>query len=193
MRKSIRKMVWIRVAATIGSVVLLSAATTTGIFQIKSSQADSQMAANLLDRAQKATVAHYKWSSGLSNALYAGKEFTGSMDPTTCVLGEWIYGEAGTEDADVLALRQQLEPLHKQLHESAKKVLDMLGEDPAGAQAYYQNTIQANLSTLVGLLDDVVAKSTELSQASAENMKQTIHMMQVMTRSEERRVGTECL
>ncbi len=58
MRKSIRKMVWIRVAATIGSVVLLSAATTTGIFQIKSSQADSQMAANLLDRAQKATVAH---------------------------------------------------------------------------------------------------------------------------------------
>ena len=181
MRKSIRKMVWIRVAATIGSVVLLSAATTTGIFQIKSSQADSQMAANLLDRAQKATVAHYKWSSGLSNALYAGKEFTGSMDPTTCVLGEWIYGEAGTEDADVLALRQQLEPLHKQLHESAKKVLDMLGEDPAGAQAYYQNTIQANLSTLVGLLDDVVAKSTELSQASAENMKQTIHMMQVMT------------
>ena len=56
---------------------------------------------------------HNKWSSNLSNALYSGSEFTGSTDPTGCVLGQWLYGEAGTDDKTILDLRSQLEPLHK--------------------------------------------------------------------------------
>ena len=130
MRKSIKTMVGIRVVAALVSVLLYSILISINIFAIKDTQQKSIHANELLQTIQSAEVAHYKWSSGLSNALYAGAEFTGSIDPTTCVLGQWIYGDNDTENSDVLALRDQMEPLHKELHESASKVLNTLKTDP---------------------------------------------------------------
>ena len=126
MKKSIKRSVTIRVIAAVASVLLFSFLTTYNIFRIQFTQANAENASILLNRAQQATAAHYKWSSNLSNALYSGSEFTGSIDPTTCVLGQWLYGEAGTDDQQVLALRAQLEPLHKELHGSATQVLETL-------------------------------------------------------------------
>ncbi len=166
-------------AAALASIILFSFMTTFNIFRIQATQSEASQANALLDRAQRAETAHYKWSSNLSNALYAGTEFTGSIDPTTCVLGQWLYGEAGTKDESVLELRSSLEPLHKELHESATYVLDLLKTDPAQAQAYYQETIQGNLSTLVGLLDQVVERGTALSADTAARMESTAVLMHV--------------
>lgn len=179
MRKSIKKMVGIRVAVALAAVLLFSVMMTINIMRVDRTQTASIQANALLDRAQKAEVAHYKWSSNLSNALYAGTEFTGSIDPTTCVLGQWLYGEAGTDDAQILSLRSQLEPLHKELHESATEVLEMLSANPQQAQTYYQETIQTNLNTLVGLLENVVERGTALNDETKEEMSQTLVMMHI--------------
>lgn len=177
MRKSIRKMVLIRVAAALASVLLFSVMMTVNIIRVDRTQEASAQANALLDRAQKAEAAHYKWSSGLSNALYAGTEFTGSIDPTSCILGQWLYGEAGTEDEKVLKLRSEIEPLHKELHESATYVLDLLKQNPEKAQKYYQETIQSNLTTLVGLLDEVVEEGTVLTDTHQQSMEKTLIIM----------------
>ena len=168
MRKSIKKMVFYRVAAALLSIMLFSGVTTYNLIRVEGMQKENENVVALLSRAQAAEAAHYKWSSNLSNALYAGTEFTGSKDPTTCVLGKWIYGEAGTEDAEILRLRSEMEPLHKALHESADYVLDLMASSPSQARSYYQETIQANLTTLVGKLDDVIALGTALNEASTE-------------------------
>ncbi len=181
MRKGIKTMVGIRVAFALVSVLLYSILITINIYAIKDTQKKSIEANALLERIQSAEVAHYKWSSGLSNALYAEAEFTGSIDPTTCVLGQWVYGNDKIEDTAVKALRDQIEPLHKELHESATYVLELLKEDPDEAHKYYQETIQANLTTLVGLLDEVVAEVTEQNEICKADMQQTIHVMQVIS------------
>ena len=180
MRKSINKMVGYRVAAALLSVVLFSVVTTVNILRIKRAEAENAQAFELLNRAQTAEAAHYKWSSGLSNALYAGKEFTGSIDPTTCVLGQWLYGEAGTDNEKILALRTQIEPLHKELHGSATEALGMLETNPARAQSYYQETIQANLTTLVGLLEQVVEEGSAISQKSMATVESITLLMNVL-------------
>lgn len=177
MRKSIRKMVLIRVAAALAAVLLFSFTMTINIIHVDRTQEASAQANALLDRAQKAEAAHYKWSSGLSNALYAGAEFTGSIDPTSCVLGQWLYGEAGTEDEKVLKLRSEMEPLHKELHESATYVLDLLKKNPEKAQQYYQETIQSNLTNLVGMLDEVVEEATVLTETHQQSMEKTLVIM----------------
>lgn len=181
MRKSIKIMAGVRIVAALLAVVLFSVLTTKNIFNMEDSQADNVAVNDLLQRAQKAEAAHYKWSSNLSNALYAGTEFTGSTDPTGCVLGQWLYGEAGTTDAAILDLRSQLEPLHKELHESAVYVLELYKTDPEQAQAYYQDTIMSNLTVLVGLLDQVVERGTQLNGISMENMERTVSTMHVVT------------
>ena len=181
MGKSIKRSVTIRVAFALAAMLLFSFITTANTFKIQGTQEQAQQASALLDRAQKAEAAHYKWSQNLSNALYAGTEFTGSTDPTGCVLGKWLYGEAGTEDPKVLELRSKLEPLHKELHESDTYVLDLHKTDARGAQTYYQETIGANLTTLVGYLDQVVEQGTALRDSTQETMDSTTVMMQITT------------
>lgn len=181
MRKSIKVMAGIRIVAAVLAVVLFSLLTTKNIYRMEASE-EANIAVNaLLQRAQKAEAAHYKWSSNLNNALYSGSEFTGSTDPTGCVLGQWLYGEAGTEDQEILDLRSQMEPLHKQLHESAIYVLELYETDPAAGQKYYQETIMANLSILVGLLDQVVERGSALNEISKADMEKTVSTMHVVT------------
>lgn len=177
MRKSIKLMVGIRVAAALASILLLSNVTIKNIAHIKKMQASEKQITSLLSNVQLAETAHYKWSSNLSNALYAGTEFTGSTDPTTCVLGQWVYGEAGTDDDTVLNLRSEIEPLHKKLHESAVYVLNLMKTDPKQAQTYYQNTILSNLTTLVGKLDEIVEQEKKLSEESMAQMTTSIQDM----------------
>ena len=181
MRKSIKVMVGILVTATFLAVLTFSVMTTKNIMNMEDSEEFNVQVNAVLQRAQQAEVAHYKWSANLSNALYSGTEFTGSTDPTGCVLGQWLYGEAGTTDATILDLRSQLEPLHKELHESAIYVLELYETDPVQAQAYYQDTIMSNLSVLVGLLDQVVERGTQLNEISEENMEKTVSTMHVVT------------
>ena len=181
MRKSIKKIVFIRVAAALLSILLFSGVTTFNLLRIKGMQEDSAATVALLSRAQTAETAHYKWSMNLSNALYAGTEFTGSKDPTTCVLGQWLYGEAGTTDKTILALRDEMEPLHKSLHESAEYVLNLKSTSLSQAQNYYQDTIQSNLTTLVGKLDQVIERGNALNETSTKEMHSTVMLMQGIT------------
>lgn len=177
MKKSIKKMVGFRVAAAFASVLLFSFMTTINIIRIDRNEDDMVKVNTLLDRVQTAEAAHYKWASNLSNALYAGTEFTGSTDPTACVLGQWLYGEADTEDDTILNLRGRIETLHRELHSSAVYVLDMHKESPESAQNYYRETIQGNLTTLVGMLDEIIARGEDLSAVSTKSMDRTIVIM----------------
>ena len=181
MRKSIKKMVFIRVAAALLSILLFSGVTTFNLLRIKGMQERNVETVAVLSRAQSAEVAPYQGATNLSNALYANTEFTGSKDPTTCILGQWLYGDAGTKDEEFLALRSEMEPLHKTLHESADYVLGLKSTSPSQAQKYYQETIQSNLSTLVGKLDKVIERGNNLNDESSKQMHSTIMMMQAIT------------
>lgn len=181
MRKSIKVIVGVLVTATFLAVLMFSLLTTKNIMNMEDSEEFNVQVNAVLQRAQKAEVAHYKWSANLSNALYSGSEFTGSTDHTGCVLGQWLYGEAGTDDEVILELRDQMEPLHKELHQSAIYVLDLLEENPEEARDYYQGTIQENLGVLVGLLDQVVERGGVLNEESTANMQETVKTMHIVT------------
>ena len=177
MGKSIRRSVLIRVAAAIIAVLLFSVMMTISIIRMDRAQDNSRQANALLVRCYQAEVAHYKWAANLSSALYAGTEFTGSTAWDGCVLGQWIYGEAGTDDQQVLSLRAELEPLHKELHQSAAYVLELKESNPDQAQRYYQDIIQANLTTIVGKLDQVTALLDNSNTQGMESMNGIIAIM----------------
>ncbi len=180
MRKSIKKMVFIRVVAALISVLLFSGVTTFNLIRVDKMQTRSIENVAMLTRAQSAETAHYKWSSNLSRALYAGGQFPGT-DDTQCVLGQWIYGEAGTTDETILRLRDEIKPMHKTLHQSVAEVQGMMSTSPIQAQDHYQDTIQADLAALVDKLDQVIERATALNQESTDQMRSTIMMMQAIT------------
>ena len=171
----------IRVICALVAVLLFSGVTTTNILRIEGAQKSNIKATAMLNQVQQAEVAHYKWSANLSNALYSGTEFTGSMDHTGCVLGKWLYSDMDLQHAEVERLRTQIEPLHKELHASAKTALDMYENSHVRAQQYYVETIQTNLAALVGLLDKVVEQGEALTDTYATSMNNTIALMHAST------------
>ena len=180
MRKSIKQMVFIRIIAALLSILLFSGVTTFNLIRIEKMQENSIENVALLSRAQSAETAHYKWSSNLSKALYANGEFPGT-DDTQCVLGQWIYGEAGTDDPQILVLREEVTPMHKQLHQSVAEVQNIMSVSPIQAQNYYQETIQSNLTALVSKLDQIIERAETLNTESIEQMRSTIMLMQIIT------------
>ena len=179
-KQSIKRAVWIRVLATLCTSLMFCAAINIGIHGIRTAQKKSESATDILEQAQAAEVAHNHWSALLSDALYARTEFTGSTDPTTCSLGQWLYGNAGTDDANLLALRTELEPLHKQLHESAKNALSTLQTDAESAQSYYQNTIRKNVDQVVLRLVKIIERAELLNTEAKEHMNRAIRVMQTV-------------
>ena len=177
MGKSIKRSVWIRVVAAFIAVLLFSVMITTNIIRIDRAMEANSASNDLLDRCHQAETAHYKWAANLSSALYANTEFTGSTAWDSCVLGQWIYGDAGTADSQILALRSEMEALHKELHQSAAYVLELKETSPVQARLYYQDTIQANLATLVGKLDMVVEL---LEQSKAETSQRMANIIAIM-------------
>lgn len=181
MNSSIKRSVSIRIICAVVMILLFSSMTTMNIMKIDRLQKKSILADSMLNQIQRAEVAHYKWSSNLSNALYADTEFTGSVDYTGCVLGKWLYAEMELEDAEVEKLRAEIEVLHKELHGSASTALEFYANDKTDAQEYYQGTIQPNLTTLVGLLDKVVERGEALTGDYTSRMNRTIAFMHIST------------
>ncbi len=181
MRKSIKRSVSLRIGAALCSSLILCATINIGIAHIRTVQEESANIEGVLEKVQAAEVAHYKWSSELSSAVYEGSKFTGSTDPTACGLGQWIYGELGLKDDKLSNLRNEVEPMHRALHESALHILDLYEQDPEKAQEYYNTVIKRDVDYLVGKLEEMVECTRQLSAQSMERMTSTIAMMQVLT------------
>ena len=181
MGNSIKRSVMIRVVCALVAVILFSFVTTSNILRIERTQDRSIQANAMLSQVQQAEAAHYKWSANLSNAMYAGTEFTGSLDHTSCVLGKWLYSTLELEDAEIEALRAQIEPLHQELHASAGVALEQYQNSHTRAQQYYQDTILSTLANLVSLLDQVVDRGEVLSTECSNSMRSTITIMHITT------------
>ncbi len=180
MKKSIKRAVGIRVAAAMLSLLVFCGVVAFGIGGIKKADVKSADAQTIFDQARAAEVAHYKWSGDLSSALYEDTQFTGSVDASSCALGKWIYGDPGSDDATLLQLRNELEPIHKNLHESAIQALNMLKVDPKAAQEYYNVTIKKEVENVVAKLNEVNARADELRIEGFEQKNHTIKTIQLV-------------
>ena len=69
---------------------------------------------------------HYIWRHGLSEAVYAGTSFTGSLDSTACSLGNWLRSDEVRQvtDPEVLALINQIIEPHNFIHDGARRILN---------------------------------------------------------------------
>lgn len=173
MKKSIKTSVISRAIITIILMVICYITITMSISNFKKAVEMEENASELSYQAQLAEVAHYKWSTNLSNALYTEAEFTGTIDHTTCNLGKWLYDNNANDDSTIVSLKDKIEPLHKKIHESATTALDLYKQNKTQAHTYYQETIQSDINELVGLLDQVITYSNELSAKSQNNLSST--------------------
>lgn len=111
-------------------------------------------------------LGHKEWVDSLVVSVENGVEFTKTLNPHACELGKWIDSFTAYDDNVVLILNELME-LHKELHLSGARVLELCETDKDDAlnmlnsdvKSIYKNTMAA-LDTFVNELD-LVADSLQ--------------------------------
>lgn len=109
----------------------------------------------------KAEVAHYQWVTDLGMALNYGQDFKGTLDPTQCALGQFIYAQENRNDAGKQTFISQIQSLHEQIHASAQEILSLPGGESAGKQEIFLNTTAPAVEQLVAELTEEIDAGME--------------------------------
>ena len=74
------------------------------------------------------TNAHYIWRHNLVLATMTGGEFTGSLDPAACALGNWLTSEVALNisDGEILRILADVTAPHNFIHTEAAKIIENL-------------------------------------------------------------------
>ena len=171
MGKSIKRSVWIRVIVILAVVIISAVFTVNGVRKIRAASREAEKATEIHTLALAGEKAHFSWIENLSSAINLDTEFTGSTDYTACDLGKWLYGDrSGIEDQKVVALMDEMIPLHEAIHNSAVEILELNETDHKKAQEMYMNETKVNVGNLVKVLDEMI----ELSEADSETHQTTL-------------------
>jgi methyl-accepting chemotaxis protein len=182
MEKSIKMLVWIRVAVIFFAIVISGIVSFAGLSITRQISTDTAEATNVHTLALSAEKAHFNWIENLSSAISFGTEFTGSTDCTTCDLGRWLYNtDRSTVSSELSSLMDQIMPLHQAIHDSATEILALNATDPVQAQDMYLNQTKKNVNSLVKLLEQVVTISEEKVLNSETLLHNTINITMLVT------------
>jgi methyl-accepting chemotaxis protein len=116
--------------------------------------------------------AHYNWRHALTESVLTGGEFGGSIDPTTCALGQWLGSEEAQNitDTTVLDLLSQIEEPHRFIHTEASITIELIeAGDLEGAKTALVETILPRTKEVIDLLSQVDNRFSELIEE--ENQK----------------------
>ncbi|MCL2238266.1 MAG: methyl-accepting chemotaxis protein [Treponema sp.] len=70
---------------------------------------------------------HYNWRHNLTESVYMGTPFTGSLDSNACSLGQWLAGDEAKsiENPDLVKLLQDIVGPHTFIHQKAREIIDL--------------------------------------------------------------------
>jgi methyl-accepting chemotaxis protein len=98
---------------------------------------------------------HYVWRHGLSETVYSGAAFTGSLDSTTCSLGRWVNSDEakGMTDPSVVTLLNQIIEPHRLIHTRAGEIINNLsnGETDEAIRIFRTDVLPTTLQVITGL------------------------------------------
>ena len=98
---------------------------------------------------------HYVWRHGLSETVYSGAAFTGSVDSTTCSLGRWVNSDEakGMTDPQVVSMLNQIIEPHRLIHAKAGEIINDLnsGDTDEAIRVFRVEVLPTTLQVITGL------------------------------------------
>ncbi|MCL1904068.1 MAG: methyl-accepting chemotaxis protein [Oscillospiraceae bacterium] len=162
----VRAKIYLSFFVMVAISVILGAA---GIFSVKQL---TNMSTNLYDTQKEAEGvsivlnAHFIWRHGLTQAVLAETEFTGSVDPNGCALGTWLKSEEAQHisDTTVLSLLEQILEPHTYIHEEAKLVIEYIeAGDYKDAREHVVKDVLPKTNEVIELLTQMEERYSEIS------------------------------
>ena len=98
---------------------------------------------------------HYNWRHMLSETVYTGAAFTGSLDSTACSLGKWLSGDEVKKitDPEVTSLLKEIVEPHRFIHAKAGEIIEHIkkGEMAAAVKKFKDEVLPKTLDVISDL------------------------------------------
>jgi len=117
-----------------------------------SAEEKREMVAMLRERAAE----HTAWLEELEASVREQRTFNGALDHHACTFGRW-YDSYRTDDLLLRSLLGRFEEPHRRVHEVARRVRELEGEDSHGrALALIEHTRQGELHQMLQLFESAI-------------------------------------
>ena len=177
---TIRKKLLLAFGIILVLMIVMSIVSYNRLGSIESANRQLMRKMELVHHFEERKTDHLTWLNQLSNSLLHGTKFEGQLDFHLCNLGKWYYEYLESADFENSSeeIKQKLlalEEPHKMMHQSARKVNDLLGPGGglSGQQALrvYNEDVVPNLSelgSLMGELEELYHHEQEILQTEIE-------------------------
>ena len=134
-----------------------------GFYSIKkltASSGDVLRISELRSTLSSILISHYTWRHGLSETVYTGAAFAGSLDSATCSLGKWLSSgdREKIDDPEINSLLDQIVEPHRFIHAKAGEIINHLknGETNAALKIFGGEVLPKTQEVISGLqkIDD---------------------------------------
>ncbi|MCL2608345.1 MAG: methyl-accepting chemotaxis protein [Treponema sp.] len=118
-------------------------------------------------------ASHHLWRQDMSDAVYRGLPFHGSLDPTACALGKWLIGEEAkaVDDPELLVLLRSIIEPHDRIHTAGKNIVDQIARgNTQAAEDYFERTILPEATFVI----DGLEKMGERNAAMLNDMTRDV-------------------
>lgn len=169
--RTLKSRLFTNLALVVIALIILTGVIAVSISQIASAKQRISNATSELSSLYSAKAGHYNWSASLSNYLNYGTQFSGSTDPTTCVLGQCLYSDTNNTDPTFQSFLSNVEPVHNELHSVGQEILDLAQNNKLSqAKTRYTDEILPMVETLVSNLDQRIETIDQQIAANNETL-----------------------
>ncbi len=124
---------------------------------------------------QQVVISHYVWRAQLSSSLDNGTEFNGSLDPTSCSLGQWIQRNVNNtqNNSEVFELVKQVEEPHTEMHMAARDVLQIRETAPESASQLFALNVEPytdEVIQILGQIDDYYSEQADNAKSAFQTL-----------------------
>ena len=131
---------------------------------------------------QSALAKHYAWLEEFNESIQNASTFQGSLDHTTCLLGQWSASVNKKDLADPVIAKalQDIQTPHQQLHAAAGDILDLSKHDRDAAYGEYLEKIKPLATQVIQGLDTISSQYQSIAEDASGQLEQLILILLVV-------------
>ncbi len=158
------------------ALVLVSLVQIRNDYRAVSNNRDNQAST------QSALAKHYAWLEEFNESIQNASTFQGSLDHTTCLLGQWSASVNKKDLADPVIAKalQDIQTPHQQLHAAAGDILDLSKRDRDAAYGEYLDTIKPLATQVIQGLDTISSQYRSIAEDASGQLEQLILILLVV-------------
>lgn len=173
---SIRGQIFFGYIITISITVVLVAVSFICLFLINKDYKLVSLNRGNQSATQETVAAHYKWLDDLNISLQNGTEFSGSLDYTKCLLGQWLAQTDAVDlsDSGIKSALDSITTPHKNIHDLGKEILELSKTDKNGAFKLYTDEVKPQVAQVIAGMTKISNRYKEIADIASHNLQMLI-------------------